>query len=259
MSKKLLAEQATGFGKAVDRAVWKTLNKEYERHEGIDKFVDWIISNAKRIKKDKQYFDDFVKNLNSDLKDIIKKTPIDEKSHFSHAVETTEKEDLTLNIRNSIEDLLKMKFEKSSGETQRVALDALMIYIGDRLLRITQPRETPFDLSKSYKVKSGFYKGDILRPVSIARNGDIMCLNSSRWAPTDKPSAWRRDEMEVFKRPVEPKKKITLNLKGGGSITFNPNMKNADDVWKACESVLIEQWLTKEELIKLYPQAKIHE
>ena len=51
-------------------------------------------------------------------------------------------------------------------------------------------------------------------------------------------------------------KKITLNLKGGGSITFNPNMKNANDVWKSCESVLIEQWFTKEEFKKLYPGVK---
>ena len=64
------------------------------------------------------------------------------------------------------------------------------------------------------------------------------------------------DDKSHFCHAVETKK-ITLLFPNGGRVVLNPNMKNTDDVWKACESVLIEQWLTKEEFKKLYPDLKI--
>ena len=53
----------------------------------------------------------------------------------------------------------------------------------------------------------------------------------------------------------KPKKKITLNFKNGSSIEFKENDKNVN--WQAVDSVLYEQWLTKEELKKLYPDIKL--
>ncbi len=67
------------------------------------------------------------------------------------------------------------------------------------------------------------------------------------------------DDKRQLSHAREPKKKITLMLPNDGRISFNPKMKLGDDIWKSVEGILIEQWLTKEELIKLYPQAKIHE
>ena len=115
-----------------------------------------------------------------------------------------------------------------------------------------------FDLSKSYKVRSGFFKGDILRPVSIAKNGDIMCLNSSRWAPTDKPLAWKREELEEFKRKPQtenPKEKVILIFKNGSRIELTE--KNDQNIWEGVTGMIIEQWLSMDEVKKLYPEVKI--
>ena len=51
------------------------------------------------------------------------------------------------------------------------------------------------------------------------------------------------------------KPKVTLNFKNGSTIEFTEKSKDVD--WKAVSTVLIEEWVTIEQLALLYPNVKI--
>ena len=66
------------------------------------------------------------------------------------------------------------------------------------------------------------------------------------------------DDKSHFPHAVKTKKKITLNFKNGSSIEFKKDDKFKVPVnWKGVNSISIEQYLTKEEFKKLYPDMKI--
>ena len=47
-------------------------------------------------------------------------------------------------------------------------------------------------------------------------------------------------------------KKITLYFKNGSTIQFTREKKISEALWGEVNAVLVEQWLTKEELFRLY-------
>ncbi len=51
------------------------------------------------------------------------------------------------------------------------------------------------------------------------------------------------------------KKKIILNFKNGTSVELTEKT-DMISMWEALDSILIEQWLTKDEFKKLYPGVK---
>ena len=53
----------------------------------------------------------------------------------------------------------------------------------------------------------------------------------------------------------KPKKRTMLHFINGSTIEFTEDTKKVD--WEAVDGMVIEQWLTKDEFKKLYPDMKI--
>ena len=61
------------------------------------------------------------------------------------------------------------------------------------------------------------------------------------------------DDKSHISHAGKPKKKVTLNFKNGASVVLTEK-HNTPELWQTVDSVLIEQWLTKDEVAKLYPE-----
>ena len=63
------------------------------------------------------------------------------------------------------------------------------------------------------------------------------------------------DEKNAIPKAVEPKKRTVLHFKNGASVELTKDV--TPKMWQNVDSIVIEQWLTKDEISKLYPQVKI--
>ena len=63
------------------------------------------------------------------------------------------------------------------------------------------------------------------------------------------------DEKVQNQHTGKPKKRTMLLFKNGNTIEFTEDTKKVD--WEAVNGMVIERWLTKDEIKKLYPDMKI--